>query len=99
MAKFSDVLLASDFDRTLSGCDGTIPQANLDAIRYFMDEGGAFTGPRAEPHFPRPERSGEQGICPAPELVEKGRAFSDSFCSPLQRTRCPLKRTTRTFAA
>ena len=43
MAKFSDVLLASDFDRTLSGCDGTIPQANLDAIRYFMDEGGAFT--------------------------------------------------------
>lgn len=43
MAKFSDVLLTVDFDRTLTAPDSTIPQRNLDAIRYFMDNGGAFT--------------------------------------------------------
>ena len=43
MAKFSDVLLTVDFDRTLTGPDSSIPQRNLEAIRYFMDNGGAFT--------------------------------------------------------
>ena len=40
---FSDVLLTVDYDRTLTGPDGTIPQRNLDAIRWFMENGGAFT--------------------------------------------------------
>ncbi len=40
---FSDVLLTVDYDRTLTGPDSSIPQRNLDAIRYFMDHGGAFT--------------------------------------------------------
>ena len=40
---FSDILLAVDFDRTLTATDSTIPQRNLDAIQYFMDNGGAFT--------------------------------------------------------
>ena len=43
MALFSDVLLTVDFDRTLTAPDSTIPQRNLQAIRYFMDNGGAFT--------------------------------------------------------
>ena len=43
MALFSDVLLTVDFDRTLTAPDNTIPQRNLDAIRFFMEEGGAFT--------------------------------------------------------
>ena len=43
MALFSDILLTVDFDRTLTDRDGNIPQRNLDAIRYFMDQGGAFT--------------------------------------------------------
>ncbi len=43
MGSFSDILLTVDFDRTLTGPDSTIPQRNLDAIRYFMDNGGAFT--------------------------------------------------------
>lgn len=43
MGRFSDVLLVSDFDRTLTRNDSTIPQQNLDAIAYFMDEGGIFT--------------------------------------------------------
>ena len=40
---FSDVLLTVDFDRTLTGPDSTIPQRNLDAIRFFMANGGTFT--------------------------------------------------------
>ncbi len=40
---FSNILLTADFDRTLTGPDGKIPQRNLDAIRYFMDNGGTFT--------------------------------------------------------
>lgn len=43
MGKFSDFLLVSDFDRTLTDRTGQIPQANLDAISYFMEQGGAFT--------------------------------------------------------
>lgn len=43
MSLFSDVLLTVDFDRTLTAPDSTIPQRNLDAIAYFMENGGAFT--------------------------------------------------------
>ena len=40
---FSDVLLTVDYDRTLTAPDSTIPQRNLKAIRWFMENGGAFT--------------------------------------------------------
>lgn len=40
---FSDVLLTVDYDRTLTAPDSTIPARNMEAIRYFMDNGGAFT--------------------------------------------------------
>lgn len=40
---FSDILLTVDFDRTLTAVDGSIPQRNIEAIRYFMENGGSFT--------------------------------------------------------
>ena len=40
---FSDVLLTVDYDRTLTAADSTIPERNLEAIRYFIANGGAFT--------------------------------------------------------
>lgn len=40
---FSDVLLTVDYDRTLTAPNSTIPERNLEAIRYFMANGGAFT--------------------------------------------------------
>ena len=43
MALFSDILLTADYDRTLTATDSTIPERNLEAIRYFMDNGGTFT--------------------------------------------------------
>jgi len=43
MGIFSEILLTVDYDRTLTAPDSSIPQRNLDAIRYFIDNGGAFT--------------------------------------------------------
>lgn len=43
MGIYSDVLLTVDYDRTLTAPDSTIPARNLEAIRYFIDNGGAFT--------------------------------------------------------
>ena len=43
MGIFSDVLLTADFDRTLTAPDSTIPQRNLEAIRFFIENGGVFT--------------------------------------------------------
>lgn len=43
MGIYDDVLLTVDFDRTLTAPDATIPQRNIDAILYFMDNGGKFT--------------------------------------------------------
>lgn len=40
---FSDVLLTVDYDRTLTAPDSTIPARNLEAIRHFIGQGGAFT--------------------------------------------------------
>lgn len=43
MGIFSDILLTADYDRTLTAPDSTIPQRNIEAIRYFMERGGVFT--------------------------------------------------------
>lgn len=43
MALFSDILLSVDFDRTLTAPNSSIPQRNIEAVEYFMANGGAFT--------------------------------------------------------
>lgn len=43
MGLFSDILLTVDYDRTLTAPDSTIPERNVEAIRYFMENDGAFT--------------------------------------------------------
>ena len=40
---YSDILLCVDFDRTLTGMDGSIPARNIEAIRHFIANGGSFT--------------------------------------------------------
>ena len=40
---FSDILMTVDFDRTLTAPDSTIPKRNIEAIEYFMANGGTFT--------------------------------------------------------
>ena len=43
MGKFDGLLLASDFDDTLYSWELRIPERNLEAIRYFIRQGGYFT--------------------------------------------------------
>ena len=40
---FSDILLTVDYDRTLTAPDSSVPERNLEAIRYFIANGGTFT--------------------------------------------------------
>lgn len=59
MGKFDDILLVSDFDRTLTDKENEIPRANLEAIAGFMRGGGAFTvatGQSVEAHGKRYDR-------------------------------------------
>ncbi len=42
MKKYSGIFLCSDFDGTLT-YNGQIPQNNIDAIKYFSDNGGIFS--------------------------------------------------------
>ena len=43
MKKFEGILLCTDLDGTLLRNDKSISRENLDAINYFMSEGGYFT--------------------------------------------------------
>ncbi len=40
---FSDILLTVDYDRTMTAPNSTVPERNLEAIRYFTENGGTFT--------------------------------------------------------
>lgn len=42
MADFSDILLTVDYDRTLTGPDSKVPERNVEAVRWFIEQGGAF---------------------------------------------------------
>lgn len=43
MALFDDFLITCDYDFTITDPKGKIPERNLEAIRYFIENGGAFT--------------------------------------------------------
>lgn len=71
MGIFSDVLLTVDFDRTLTGPDLSIPEVNLRAIRFFMENGGAFTVNTGR-SLPMAERILAQVPVNAPVLLYNG---------------------------
>lgn len=56
MDDFSRMLLVSDYDRTMTAFDGTIPPANQAAVARFLAGGGAFTiaTGRSRPMFRQP---------------------------------------------
>lgn len=76
MGKFSNVFFASDFDHTLTGQDNLLRQRNVDAIRYFISEGGIFTvaSGRSIPLF-----AGRAALVPvnAPCILYNGAACYD----------------------
>ena len=79
---FRDVLLAVDFDRTLTATDATIPERNIEAIRYFMENGGAFTvnTGRSMPMF---RAFMDQVPVNAPLLMDNGSAAYDKSTGQL----------------
>ena len=86
MGIFSDVLLTVDYDRTLTAPDSTIPQRNLDAIRFFMENGGAFTvntGRSVPMYRPMQDRIPVN----APVLLYNGSAAYDPKSGRLSRMR------------
>ena len=88
MGIYSDVLLTVDFDRTLTAPDSTIPARNIEAIEYFMANGGAFTvnTGRSVPMF---SAQMERVPVNAPLLLYNGSAAYDTargeftFCTPI----------------
>lgn len=76
MGIYSDILLTVDYDRTLTAPDATIPRRNLDAIRYFMDNGGAFTINTGR-SVPMSKTLQEQVPLNAPLLLYNGSAAYD----------------------
>jgi len=88
MGKFDDVLLTVDYDRTLTAQDSTIPERNLEAIRYFIDNGGTFTVNTGR-SVPMARSFLEQVPVNAPLLLYNGSAAYDAekgeflFCHPI----------------
>ncbi len=76
MGKFDGILLASDFDQTISDLKGTVPEANLQALDYFTAQGGRFclnTGRS----IPMARKRAMQLPCNAPCLLYNGAACYD----------------------
>ena len=74
---FSDILLTVDYDRTLTGPDSTIPQANLEAIAYFIANGGTFTVNTGR-SVPMSRRFMEKVPVNAPLLLYNGSGWYDT---------------------
>lgn len=76
MGKFSGMLFTGDFDHTISDHRGKVAQANLDAIEYFIANGGRFclnTGRS----IPLARKRALQLPCNAPCLLYNGAACYD----------------------
>lgn len=97
MAKFSKYLFTCDYDRTLTDRSGGVPQANLDAIRYFMDQGGIFTVNTGR-SLPMSRRRLKDIPVNAPLLVCNGAVCYDLrtetllFCHPMPEDCVPFMR-------
>ncbi len=85
---YSDVLLTVDFDHTLTGPDGIIPERNLEAIHYFTANGGTFT---VNTGRSLPAAVGILEAMPynAPVLLYNGAAAYDTATGQLSQV-CPI---------
>ena len=87
MGIFSDVLLTVDFDRTLTAPDSSIPERNLEAIRYFMENGGAFTVNSGR-SLPMTEWFRDAVPVNVPLLLYNGSAAYDTVTGKLVNCKC-----------
>jgi len=98
MGLFDDVLLTADFDRTFSDRAHKVPERNLEAVRYFTENGGSFTinTGRSVTTF---RKHLEQIPVNAPYLLYNGSAAYDkgelSLCRPIELEIWPTLRKMR----
>lgn len=78
MGIYSDILLTVDYDRTLTAPDSTIPERNIEAIQYFIDNGGAFTVNTGR-SMPMAMAFLDKVPVNAPLLIYNGSAAYDTF--------------------
>lgn len=86
---FSDVLLTVDYDRTLTAPDSTIPERNLEAIRYFIQNGGAFTVNTGR-SLPMTKVFREKVPVNAPLLLYNGALTYDTRTGEVEAVNIPL---------
>ena len=84
MGKYDHILLTVDFDRTMTAPDSTVPPRNLEAIRYFMRNGGAFTVNTGR-SVPMATRLLEEIPVNVPFLLYNGSAAYDPTTKGLQQ--------------
>ena len=95
MGRFSDILLVSDFDLTMTDLQSRIPQSNLDKIREFQAQGGIFTLATGR-SLPMSRYRFQAVPVNAPLIVCNGAACYDPateevlFCHPLPEDTLPL---------
>ena len=88
MGIFSNILFAADYDLTITARDGSIPAANVEAVRRFIEGGGIFTVATGRSRSPL---AGKEDciMTNAPHIIANGAAAgtpdgsSWSFCSEL----------------
>lgn len=97
MGKFSDFILVSDFDHTMTDKASHVPPVNLDAIRRFMEQGGIFTLATGR-SLPMSKYRFREVPVNAPWIVCNGAACYDPveekalFCHPLPEHVMPVLR-------
>ena len=97
MGKFTDFILVSDFDYTMTDRSGQIPPANLEAIQFFMDNGGIFTLATGR-SLPTCRLRFQEIPVNAPWIVYNGGACYDPktdrllYCHPLPEEVMPMLR-------
>ena len=88
MGLFSDCILVSDFDQTITDHRSNIPAANIEAISRFIDQGGIFTLATGR-SLPMSRHRFREIPMNAPLIVYNGAACVDLateellFCHPL----------------
>lgn len=76
--KFENIIIVSDMDGTFFGDKATLVQKNIDAIRYFTQNGGKFTFSTGRVHYNITHSGdGVASLCNCPAICANGSCIYD----------------------
>ena len=76
--KFENIIIVSDMDGTFFGDKATLVQRNIDAIRYFTQNGGKFTFSTGRVHYNITySGDGVAALCNCPAICANGSCIYD----------------------